>query len=196
MVYMLRSSSADQDCIVIEPKFLPDEAFQFLVRGLPVPPSLVPARLRIAANASVPHLLDWKRQWLISKDARELLETLVPGAIDYVPVIITPSGASREVSGYSFVNIAQRDRLIDYQKSVCDQDRAIMTGGRTVTSVSILSVGIVFHPHPKYYIWHEESYFVGDDYFSATESQVFLSDQLWEEIECAFPGELSPSKLR
>lgn len=197
MVYSLHRSTAFSFVEVVEGT-LPKDYVKLTLDGSPLPFELVPKRLRLKADRPMPNIWRWGGPpWVCSPRARQMFDQLVPGSIEWVPMLIDGPPAMKLESEYYFMNVLVRDQLINYERSRLRRKRAPSRDGRFFTSTESPpgGRGIVFRPHPKFHIWHEISFTVGDEYYQFATEDVLLSDELWRELNAAFPNEIDPDEL-
>lgn len=180
-----------------EPSPTPDEvngiyAWDYLQNGKPLPAEFVPRSLRIEGHRyipwpeGVPHVMpDFYHfrvdETIVSSSVRAVLDTLVPGCIEYIEInLVTPPSMVR-ADRYYYINVLPRSQQIDWERigpaRLCRNSQGVPF--KPITATAPL-------------IWHE----VGlDQNHRFYEGEVLLRGVLRNKLIEHFPLQLCSMKI-
>jgi len=135
----------------------------------------------------------------VSDQGRAALEELAPGCIAYFPLNMRAPESMQPANAYWFIEVISRAQVIDWDRTETVPRVVRAPDGRESRTIS----GGVFGKSVKFKgatpdlppLWREIDVNRPTVQFFVAKNTIFLWDDLWEELDARFPGQLNPRKL-
>jgi hypothetical protein len=132
--------------------------------------------------------------YYVSSRFRSVLERYASGAVEYIEVQFNIPASKKPAGAYYFINVLGRGQLIDWEFS--DKRGPARGWGEGRENKSFYS--LVWQPdrwamkapppgHPA--IWHEAGSEAGDLIYIGSGTDVFVTSELGDALNAAFPGQ-------
>jgi hypothetical protein len=203
MVYMLDPGNSNGGC------FLFDDLDE-MIRGfsqpwganLPIPASYFPRSMTVVkATRPMPDIFHWSRGLIVySERARALLDTLAPGQVEFIPVVIqakTPKLAERLKldTAYYFSNVLGRAQRVQWLETPVTPLPPTGDGIERFYAQSNYRKWAIRPRLPEEPVIWTESWWRVDNREYRKNVTVFLEDELWQALDSRFRGQLHPCRV-
>jgi len=127
----------------------------------------------------------------VSHDARAILDSLAPDAVEYIEVPVETPPRMQRTSAYYYINVLPQAQLLDWDKA----DLWNWNKSTTWQMLSRHSRNVVFKPMTAAdpLIWHEMS--LDNDRQQSDQSIILLRGVVWNELIKHFPFQLTDQCL-
>jgi hypothetical protein len=170
-------------------------------RNEPIPASCFPQTLTFeAAGSALPDMFHTARDIVVfSEPARLVMERRAPGQVEFIPVDVDapPKVAARLdfADAYYFVNFLGRAQRLQWLEMPYRQFPSQGDGIEWFGPLPGLSAWMVRkRSEGEPLIWRDDPWIVENKRYSA-QSEVFVEDALWRELDMQFPDQLNALKV-
>jgi hypothetical protein len=179
---------------------VPHELLDRQVKGNALQQSDIPAEATLKARFKLPDVCRPSQGFLfVSNRGRAVLEELAPGCVAFFPLNLNAPEHMLAERAYFFIDVLPRAQLIDWDQTPTGprvvrapdgrESRAIQ-GYIKTTSTKFKAVTPETSP-----IWREADFDRPTVHFFCNKLDVFLRDDLWEELNARLPGQLLATKF-
>jgi hypothetical protein len=179
---------------------VPPELVDKQVKGIALQQSDLPAQTVLKARVELPDICRPSEGFLFVSDrGRAALEELAPGCVAFFPLNLKAPEHMLTAKAYYFIDVLPRAQCIDWDLSPTVPRVVRTPDGRESRAIR----GVITDPSIKFKplspetprIWREADLDRPTVHFFRSKLDVFLRNDLWEELNAKLPGQLVASKL-
>jgi hypothetical protein len=170
------------------------------VKGIPLQQSDLPTRTVLKARFELPDICQPSEGFLFVSDrGRAALEELAPGCVAFFELNLKAPAHMLTAKAYYLIDVLPRAQLIDWDLSPTVPRLVRAPDGRESRALKFPpeNPSIKFKPATPETppIWREADVDRPTVHFFPSKGDVFMRDELWEELNAKLPGQLVARKL-
>lgn len=157
----------------------------------PVPANLVHRRMEIGGDRLMPDFFSTQSAYFfVSSRFRSLLERYAPGQVEYIELDLAIPTHKEPADAYYFINVLGRRQMMNWELTLKRKRRVYFWDGPP-------EAWVMNSPSPGHVaIWHETDRIEHGEKFCGDGTAVFVTDQLGNALDAAFPRQCRLRHIR
>jgi len=170
------------------------------VQGIALQQSDLPSESVLKAKFALPDICSPAEGFrLVSDRGRAVLQEVAPGCVAFFPLNLRAPAHMLTSKAYFFIDVLPRAQLIDWDLSPTVPRVVFASDGRESRALKCppQNLSIKFKPvrpeTPR--MWREADVDCKTVHFFPSKGDVFMRDELWEDLDAKLPGQLVARKV-